>query len=133
MYCRHCGKQISDEAIMCPDCGAPTKPVKVTPPQEPNIEKPVSDDKKSFFNSLGIVGFVLSIYALIAYLLASISYFGTGITSGVIPAALTGVSIGIVCIKHATGTHRVLAIVGMGISGFVILLAMIFQIVYMSM
>ena len=24
MYCKHCGKQLSDEAILCPDCGTPT-------------------------------------------------------------------------------------------------------------
>ncbi len=24
MYCKHCGKELSDEAFMCPACGAPT-------------------------------------------------------------------------------------------------------------
>lgn len=24
MYCTHCGKELADEAIMCPDCGMPT-------------------------------------------------------------------------------------------------------------
>jgi uncharacterized OB-fold protein len=25
MFCTSCGKQLSDQAIMCPGCGAPTK------------------------------------------------------------------------------------------------------------
>ncbi len=24
MYCKHCGKELADEALMCPDCGTPT-------------------------------------------------------------------------------------------------------------
>lgn len=24
MYCKHCGKELSDEAVMCPNCGTPT-------------------------------------------------------------------------------------------------------------
>ncbi len=24
MFCKHCGKELSDEAFMCPDCGEPT-------------------------------------------------------------------------------------------------------------
>ena len=24
MYCKHCGKELADEAIMCPACGTPT-------------------------------------------------------------------------------------------------------------
>lgn len=24
MYCKNCGKQIADEAVICPDCGVPT-------------------------------------------------------------------------------------------------------------
>lgn len=37
MYCKHCGKELADEAIMCPDCGMPTgiKPAhKPAPPAD---------------------------------------------------------------------------------------------------
>ena len=29
MYCKHCGKELSDEALMCPNCGTPTQTTKV--------------------------------------------------------------------------------------------------------
>lgn len=34
MFCNKCGKEIADNAIMCPHCGAPTKE---TSPLDPNV------------------------------------------------------------------------------------------------
>ena len=58
MYCKNCGNSLSDEAIVCPNCGV------ATGKQFPNIEK-----KK---NTMAIIGFILSFFVSIAGLVCSI-------------------------------------------------------------
>ena len=72
MFCRKCGKEIDDEAVVCPHCGVPTinyygrgwgeactarpqaaQPVCATPPAA--AEKP---------NNLGIAAFVVSVASI---------------------------------------------------------------------
>jgi len=57
MFCKNCGKEISDNAFVCPHCGVQTG--KITS----------SEDKK---NTIAIVGFVLSFFIAIAGLVCSI-------------------------------------------------------------
>ncbi len=57
MYCKNCGKEISDNAYVCPHCG-----VKINGPQ--------ADEKKT--NTLSIVGFILAFLVPIAGLICSI-------------------------------------------------------------
>jgi uncharacterized membrane protein YvbJ len=51
MFCTSCGKEINDQAIACPECGAPTKNF-----NEQSVEKVAKAEKK--FNGLSIAGFV---------------------------------------------------------------------------
>ena len=54
MFCKNCGKEIDDQAVVCPYCGVAVK----TAPAKTN--------------ALAIVGFVLSFFVAIAGLICSI-------------------------------------------------------------
>ncbi|MBN2541145.1 MAG: zinc-ribbon domain-containing protein [Bacilli bacterium] len=55
-YCTNCGHEISDEAVVCPNCGVPQKKVKAT----------ASNDTGSI--GWGILGFCIPLVGLILYL-----------------------------------------------------------------
>lgn len=61
MYCKKCGKLISDDANFCPHCGASSSEPMVSV-EETNNTAPCA--KKSGVNIVGIIGFVLSIVCL---------------------------------------------------------------------
>lgn len=64
MFCSNCGKELSDNAIMCPDCGEPTKNFY-------KKEKPVATEK----NVIGLVGFIFSfIFPILGAVFSSIGY-----------------------------------------------------------
>ena len=52
MYCRNCGKQIDDNAVLCVNCGVPTRKFNLLQ-QEMNVVQ----EKK--VNGLGVAGFVI--------------------------------------------------------------------------
>ena len=58
MFCKNCGKEIDDKAVICPNCGVAVE-----------REAPAAPPKT---NTLAIVGFVLSFFVAIAGLVCSI-------------------------------------------------------------
>ena len=60
MFCKNCGQELNDNAIICPNCGVATD----------NYTKntPVPEQK----NTLALVGFILSFFASVAGLIISI-------------------------------------------------------------
>lgn len=60
MFCRNCGSQIDDRAVICPHCGIPTDNMN---------SKNYSANKQ---NTIAIVGFILSFFVAIAGLVCSI-------------------------------------------------------------
>ena len=87
MFCRNCGKQIDDSAIVCPACGVPTvntRPQGVppqqgygqqgygqVPPQQGYQQPPVGNGQPYYppqqikrTNGFGIAGFVISLLSL---------------------------------------------------------------------
>ncbi len=60
MFCRNCGKEIDDKAVVCPHCGVAT-----------GVPLP-SEATHSEMNTLAIVGFILSFFVAIAGLVCSI-------------------------------------------------------------
>ena len=58
MFCKKCGKEIMDEAVVCPSCGCQT---------EKAVAKPAEADGKSF--GFGVLGFFVPIVGLILYLM----------------------------------------------------------------
>ncbi|MDE6075371.1 MAG: zinc ribbon domain-containing protein [Clostridia bacterium] len=79
MYCRKCGKEIDDEAVVCPHCGvlavkngAPRfygQPAQqpVQPAQQPVqiIQQPAQPTEQKSTNGLGIAGFVIGLISLL--------------------------------------------------------------------
>ena len=57
-YCAHCGKEIDDNAVVCPQCGVVTDKEKLQP--------------KSQTNTLSIVGFIFSFLIALVGLICSI-------------------------------------------------------------
>lgn len=57
-YCRHCGKEVMDEAIICPNCGCAT--------DVPNTLNSSEIDEPSM--GLNIVGLLIPIVGLILFL-----------------------------------------------------------------
>lgn len=122
MYCRYCGKQISDEAIMCPDCGTPTQNMEKTTaakevkPQE--VEAPVTSASQ-----LSVVGFVLALISFVSsmifgsYLFAEAYANGYIIGCGSIMPAFAGLSIGIYRVKLERGGKKAFAIISIVLSG----------------
>lgn len=119
MYCKNCGKQLSDDAIMCPECGSPTKPLATIPSEKENITvAPEGDVEK--INSLGAIGFFLSMFASVTSVVFGGLMYGIGgavifiymIGSICILPALAGISICIFTVKKAKGGQKALAITG---------------------
>ncbi len=63
MYCRNCGKEIDDNAVVCVHCGTPT---------DNFTTSTVSNDKPKETNVLAIVGFVFSFLVALVGLICSI-------------------------------------------------------------
>lgn len=58
MFCKNCGKELADEAIMCPDCGTPTS--------QSHTKRPVTAEVDVENRSpLSVIALVLSILALV--------------------------------------------------------------------
>ena len=61
MFCTHCGKELADNALMCPSCGSPTSntqnPV-IGATEAGRQEKPQQKTKEK--NPAAVAGFVLS-------------------------------------------------------------------------
>ena len=89
MFCKICGKEINDQAVICPHCGCQTK--------ESAIEN--SDAKK--INALCIVGFVLSIVSLLISLVGIV--------------AIAGLVLSIIGVNQAIKNNQKLK--GLGIAG----------------
>ena len=59
MYCKNCGKQIEDKAVICPHCGVATDRYAL-------ITQPAVQTSKN--NGFAIAGFVLSFFSYLAIL-----------------------------------------------------------------
>ena len=82
MYCSHCGKEISEDATFCPNCGSRVKGSPVPPRQTGRDEffdappRPAPEQQtpaqSTGTNTYALVGFVLSFLIAIAGLICSI-------------------------------------------------------------
>lgn len=54
MFCKNCGKEIDDNAVVCPNCGVATEKL-----QETTAATQVEEKKKT--NVFAIIGFILSL------------------------------------------------------------------------
>mgnify|MGYP001623620600 CR=1 FL=1 len=76
MFCKNCGKQIDDNSVVCPYCGAETKSQATAQQpqyQQPQYQQPYQQqytEKRS--NSYAIAGFVLAFFFALLGLIFSI-------------------------------------------------------------
>lgn len=59
MYCRNCGKEIDDKAVICPACGVPVQ-------QTGNVSHEVVEENNSFL--WGILGCCIPVVGLVLFL-----------------------------------------------------------------
>ncbi len=61
-YCRYCGKEIHEDAVVCPHCWTRLKD------ESPDIFQPASERKDPHAFGWGILGFCVPIAGLVLYL-----------------------------------------------------------------
>ena len=62
MFCKNCGKEIDDNAVVCPHCGVQVSPAYSAAPVQAAPQK----------NTIALVGFILSLFTAIIGLICSI-------------------------------------------------------------
>ncbi len=132
MYCKHCGKELSDEAIMCPDCGTPT--------EKGSARKPERISGTPQKRTCAVTGFVLSIICFVAtFVLVTIEMcfgrLGTTDTLAILPG-LAGLIFSIFGLgeakKNGDGVARGLAITGIVLSAVALFYCFIIYAVFLS-
>lgn len=104
MYCRYCGKEISDEAFMCPNCGTPTG----TAPSKKKVQNAAPETSAGGVNAtaLSVVAFILSMIAFV---------------TGIIFGAFFYVYTGGVLLLYVLGTITILpALAGLSIGTYLL-------------
>lgn len=114
MYCKYCGKELSDEAIMCPNCGTPI--VRLVQPQKEKVvvENDASPTDIVKGKTSSIISFTCCLIAFVCCVFF-VTYNITGFdrssfnnTMGllVIATSLIGFLGGIYGVIHAAGIRR---------------------------
>lgn len=134
MYCKHCGKTLSDEAIVCPGCGHPTR-------QDHPVRrgKSLAEDETQC-NFSAIAGFVLSVIAFVMAPFVAAAFFicDNGYTIllssiALILITLCGFVLGlyaIVHIKTQPTRTKVFSILAVVFTGVVLLLLFVCLLVF---
>ncbi len=58
MYCTKCGKELNDNAVICVNCGVPTRNMAI----QTGIQPQLGQEKK--LNALGLAGFIVGLLSL---------------------------------------------------------------------
>lgn len=103
MYCKKCGKEIDDNAVVCPNCGVPTEKYQ----QQNNTAEAAPVEKK--FNVCALIGFILSLCCWVLMWFTTIFYWIAFV------AALTLSIVGLVFVKKLN-TGKGFAIAGIILS-----------------
>lgn len=130
MYCKRCGKEISDEAFMCPSCGEPTD--KYSPAQQKQPRPSTGTDRKT--TAIASIGFTLSLIAFVTGTVFGSFFFFDSISSlllyvisaTTILPALTGLCVGIYLLVCNDGRRLVKAFATCSVVFSAIVLAFLF-------
>lgn len=72
IFCRNCGKELSDEAFMCPNCGTPVNGA----PAKPHTKaEPVKTEPNPKATALSVVAFVLSMISFVTGIIFGAFFF----------------------------------------------------------
>lgn len=88
MYCYHCGKEISPDAVMCPECGSPTKNMSAMPLAQQAVAAP--EEVKA--TALSAVALTLSLISFVTSVIFG-AFFFVYTTSSLLLMVLDAVSI----------------------------------------
>lgn len=96
MFCTHCGKELNDQAVICPNCGVPVEGT--------SFQQPKAKEKR--LNGFSLAGFIVSLF----FWLGEFGFL-------VMIVGLTLSIIGVVQCKNAPDQYKGK---GFGIAGIVI-------------
>ena len=131
MFCKHCGKELSEEAFMCPNCGTPTR----TDLNKDNTQKELANSEvesaPAGVNKVGLatLAFVLSMIAFVTGIifgaLGYVFFSLVFIESLSILPALAGIAIGVYLLSternRLTGNAKAFTVVSIVLSAVVLL------------
>ena len=113
MFCSTCGKEINDNAIICPHCGCGVNPQQQAPKSETPLHK---------VNGLCLTGFILSLVSLLLSLYCTIPI-----------AALVFSIVGVVQAKRRDNTLSGLGVAGIAISAVSLFLGFVLLVLGLSL
>lgn len=107
MFCKHCGKEIDDNAVICPYCGVETDKLN----ERVMSDKTTNAENGEKHNIFAIVGFILAAVSIALVFVNTISYFI------VFAAGLALSVVGLVSCKKYKPYGKGLSIAGICICG----------------
>lgn len=108
MFCKNCGKELDDNAVICTNCGVATDKLKVETAE--TTAKETANNLKSH-NVFSIIGFVLALLTIVFMFVNAIPYFIA------LVAGLTLSIIGLVNSKKYKSYGKGLSIAGVCVCG----------------
>lgn len=122
MFCKNCGKEIDDNALVCPNCGVATEKMQ----QEAAITATAEAPATKKVNVCAILGLIFSILAFVGiWVFGWLFYIGA-------PAALVLSIVGIVMSKKLNN-GKGLAIAGLVVTIFDVVFYLIFLFVLVAL
>lgn len=137
MFCKHCGKEISDNALMCPDCGEPTGTVA----KNKSAQATVNESDRTHCGRTAEFGFGGSLISFVSWI-----FYLVILVCGLRYATITGIVLGIftgaVCLvslflsvkgifdTESDSKERTIAIVGTVISATMLLGFLLLSCIY---
>lgn len=125
MFCKNCGKQLSENAFVCPDCG---EPAASTPHVDNTATKAVENGKSAPTSVTGFTASLVSVACWVCYLALTLcgyhylAMMGTilGVITGIV--CLAGLFISIIALCGTTsGKYRAFALTGIILSACMLL------------
>ena len=115
MYCRRCGKQLSEDSRFCPNCGERVEIIEESKPVEPEIVQ--TDEEKEPrgpWKAFAIAGFAIGIFSIIGCMIPYVNLYVISVGEfGIVLSAL-GLKSKVNHDKAKTGL--VLSIVGLAVA-----------------
>lgn len=121
MYCKNCGNSISDDAVVCPNCGVQVGELKPSSNAKVNgTESPKAS------NTVGLVGFILAMVGVVFWLIGVVATRFIFIVSIFLSiAAIVCSALGMKNAKQNNAQHRGLSIAGLVVGIVVVSISVI--------
>lgn len=128
MYCKNCGSSISDDAVICPNCGVQVGELKPSG----SVRANESASPKAP-NTVGLVGFILAMVGVLFWLIGVVATRVIFIVSILLSiAAIVCSALGMKNAKRNNAGHRGLSIAGLVVGIVVVSISVIQFIIALS-